>query len=1130
MTRNQFFQFPIKYWKMFGLIGMAALTLVVFARQPNSATADENDSKLLFEKDIQPILAERCERCHGPDRQRSGFRIDQPNAFLKGGESGEPAILPGNSAKSHLVKLINGDIPDMTMPPSGKRLSPEQIKLIRRWIDQGARWQKPVKSEIAKVTTDHWSFQPIAKVEIPQIESPWIRNPIDAFILAKLKTRQLTPNQEADRRTLIRRLFLDMHGLPPTAEQIANFVNNKRVDAYEHLVDEVLASPRYGERWAQHWLDIVRFAETHGFETNTPRPNAWRYRDYVIKALNDDKPYNQFVMEQIAGDSLQADVATSFLVAGPQDQVKSPDVTLTKQQRQDELNEMINVTGSTFLGLTVSCARCHNHKFDPILQKDYYSMQAIFAGVNYGDRTIKVAKSSGQLAKLKSARERIAKLTEKLQEQAAKCSLSATHIIDDEDTQRTKVLVPLTGHGTNPTGSGRGEKEDPGSWQHFPNISKGKYSWWNEQRGKDVFAYIPKVAGDFHIWVSWGCGWHTHVTDANYFLDLDGKLETTEDRTKLGTINQQKYADGTGDIPGRPLWSGFAYLGKRTFTPNSKIILQAGKSGPATTADVLVLQQEQAQLPVASAAPMLRAPVNSRFNEERITPVKAKSLRFTIHATNNGIEPCFDELEVWTRDNKTGEPRNIALAKHGTKVTSSGDYVGNPRHKLEHINDGLFSNDRSWISNQSGKGWVQLDFPETVKIERITWGRDRTEQYQDRTASKYTIEIAVTPGQWQTVATSEDRIPLGFAQTPSLVLTNPNLPEKERLQAAERSKELNELQQTVSDLSQKQVAFAGVFRQPGPTYRLYRGDPMAERETVAPDILTIFGTLKLPENAPEKERRLALARWLVSSENPLTARVMVNRLWHYHFGTGIVDTPSDLGKNGGSPSHPQLLDWLAQKFQQDGWSLKKMHRLILLSSTYSQASVRNEKGIAVDAGNRLLWHFPQRRLEAEAIRDSILAVSGNLDLKMGGPGFSFFEPNSNYVRVYNPKKTFGPEEWRRMVYATKIRMEPDAVFGVFDCPDAGQPAPRRGRSTTAIQALNLFNSDFIMQQAEILAERIRKETGSDTERQVHRGFALALGRAPTDAELPACKQLVEDHGLTNFCRVLFNLNEFLFLP
>ncbi len=325
-------------------------------------------------------------------------------------------------------------------------------------------------------------------------------------------------------------------------------------------------------------------------------------------------------------------------------------------------------------------------------------------------------------------------------------------------------------------------------------------------------------------------------------------------------------------------------------------------------------------------------------------------------------------------------------------------------------------------------------------------------------------------------------------------------------------------------------AYVGLFEQPGPTHRLNRGEALAPREVVAPGaIAALLPALDLPLDVPERQRRIALANWIANPANPLTARVIVNRLWHHHFGRGLVSTPSDFGHMGSLPTHPELLDFLAARLIQNGWKLKSIHRLIVLSATYRQASESDSAAREVDADDALLWRFPPRRLEAEAIRDSILAVSGKLDLAMGGPGFDLFEPNANYVRVYEPKETFTPVEFRRMIYAKKPRMHPDAVFAAFDCPDGAQTQPRRMVSTTPLQALNLLNSPFVLDQSAIFAERLKHEARDDMGRQVTYGFLLALGRGPTPAERNGAVELIQGHGLAAFCRALYNANEFVYV-
>jgi mono/diheme cytochrome c family protein len=937
---------------------MLRLILLASAALATSTIAAEVDVSKLpppaaravdFAQDIRPILETSCVKCHGPEKQKSGFRVDVKDLALKGGDNYAPNIHPGKSAESPLIHFVAGLDPDMLMPSKGNPLTTEQIGLLRAWIDQGAVWPDDGANDLRKT---HWSFQPVQRPLVPEIRNPKseVRNPIDAFIGAKLVEKGLTLSPEADPRIFIRRIYFDLLGLPPAPEEVEAFVRAYNSPSTDHdsliaaTVDTLLASPHYGERWARHWLDVVRFAESDGFETNQPRPNAWRYRDYVIRAFNDDKPYDQFIREQLAGDALGLDEATGFIVGGPADRVKSPDPVLTAQQRADELHDMVGTTGSAFLGLTVNCARCHNHKFDPISQADYYSMVACFAGVQHGERPLRTTE--------------------------------------------------------------------------------------DEVRKHEADALRPRLA------------------------EIEAALESV-----------------------------------------------APIAEPGATAT-------------------RRAMVSARRNVERIAPAMAKQVRFTIAETNNGSEPCIDELEVWTEDG-----HNIALAAKGT---SSGNYAGEPKHQLPHINDGQYGNGRSWISNTAGRGWVQLDLPRPEKIVRLVWGRDREEKYKDRLPTRYTIEVSEDGAAWRTVANSSDRAPFKTDVPPPADWDTPELTAEQRAEAVKLDSERRAIEAKIAALTGPALAYAGRFEQPQATRRLHRGDPMQPKEIVTPAALESFGTkLALATDAPEQQRRLALANWIADPRHPLTARVLVNRLWHYHFGIGLVDTPSDFGLNGARPSHPELLDWLASEFIARGWSVKQIQRLILTSATYRQSGAPNPQAAAIDASDRLLWRFPPRRLEAEPLRDTILAVSGTLDLRMGGPGFDLFEPNTNYVKVYTTKTKFVPGDFRRMIYQNKPRVELDNLFGAFDCPDAGQIQPKRNVSTTPLQALNLLNSEFIVGQARSLAERLQRDAGPDCAAQVRRAFQLVFAREPSADELSASSQLIAGQGVPIFCRALYNANEFV---
>ena len=903
-----------------------------------------------FDRTVAPILS-ACLDCHSGVEAKAKLDLSRKQS--------------ATAALDEVWRRVDAN----EMPPK-KPLTADEKKVLKAWIDAGAAWGTDPIDPLAYTTKaragrDWWALRPIVRVN-PDRKGG---GAIDAFILARLEKEGLKPSPLADRRTLIRRLKFDLLGLPPTPEEVEAFIADQSADAYEKVVDRYLAAPQYGERWARHWLDVVRFAESNGFETNLARPNAWPYRDWVINALNADMPYDRFVFEQLAGDTVNADAATGFLVAGPWDAVKSPDPVLTANQRADELHDIVGTVGSTFLGLTVGCARCHNHKFDPIPQLDYYRLKAAFAGVQHGERAVRRPDAAERAKKAEAVRAEIA---------AAEAAL--------------EKLEPLA---------------DPG-------------------------AVVPR-----------------------------------------------------------------------------------------------------------------RLPVNPRRNVERFAPVTTKFVRLVVSDTT-GLEPCIDEFEVFTAGEK---PTNVALASGGAKATSSGDYSASPDiHRLAFAIDGKYGNGRSWISNTTGRGRLTIELAEATQIDRVVWGRDRDGKFQDRLPTRYRIDVSADGTAWQVVASSDDR-----AAVASKVTLPPSLSRDDRPEWRRLSRQADEARERLTALIQADLAYIGKFTPPEQVYRLHRGDPMEKRDVVGAGVLSeVTPKLVIPAKATDAERRAAVAKWITDPANPLTPRVIVNRLWQHHFGTGLVATPSDFGFNGGRPTHPELLDWLAAELvapgerpglprpsESDGrgkpgrsqpqpWSLKHLHRTIVTSATYRQSSAFTADGLAKDAGSRLLWRYPPRRLEAEAIRDSILAVSGKLDLTAGGPGFDLFEPNGNYVKVYTPKKEFGPAEFRRMIYQQKPRMQLDDTFGGFDCPDAGQVAPKRNASTTPLQALNLLNSPFLTQQAGFFAERVAKEANEPKE-QVRRAFRLAFQREPTDKELSAAVKLAADHGLSAVCRALLNANEFLYV-
>jgi mono/diheme cytochrome c family protein len=1094
-----------------------------------------------FDRDIRPLLQERCVECHGEKKNKADLRLDAKVHALTGGESG-PAFVPGDAANSLIYQRVTTADPDLIMPPKGEPLSSTQKQLLQAWINAGAQWPESAVDQAAKVDKrlEHWAFRPLRPT--PTLPASSI-HPIDHFMTAKLAESQLTLSPTADPRTLLRRLHLTVTGLLPNPQQIAEFDDSPT--SYLATVDQLLSSPQFGERWARHWLDIVRFAESDGFEKNNARENAWPYRDYVIEAFNRDTPYDQFILEQLAGDALNQDAATGFLVGGPVDRVKSRDPVLTANQRADELHDMVGTTAATFLGLTVNCARCHNHKFDPISAEDYYAMTAMLQGVQHGERPLRNQATLAKEQQIAALQQRLRPIEEQLRAYQPLAGLNRQTLIDDDAAAATpnragvtQIKPPQNAKPiTYSPGRDKGQADDPGNGLRLPQLGTS-YRYWSAAAGvsEDLFSWNPHLKGRHRIWVSWG-SWTTHTRDAHYLIDHDGDLTTTTDQTLLATVDQSQFADGNPAIPDQRRWSGFRPIGEHELTPTSVLLLRSGSKGGPHVADVVAFEQVATDQSRSTppTQPALRAPVSHLANEDRFKPHTAKYLRFVITASSSG-EPCLDEVEIYTANSNSP---NLAAAKLGTRVTVSGTYAAgaNAKHQPNHLNDGRYGNDFSWISDQKKGGWVQFELPQVQPIARVVWSRDRQSGkanrmiHQDRLPIGYRIEASMDGQTWQALASSNDRLPPSYRDRIRDVPTLQDVPAEAADQIAKLAAERNALINEIGELEKPQLVYAGTFTQPGPTHRLHRGDPMAPREAVAPGALASIGPhpLRLDPNTPEQERRLALARWIADPEHPLTARVIVNRIWHYYFGTGLVDTPSDFGLNGSRPSHPELLDFLAQQLITNGWRLKPIHRLILTSQTFRQSSAFRAEAAAIDSNARLLWRFPPRRIEAEALRDAMLTVSGKLDPSSGGPGFDLFEPNTNYVKVYLTKNEFSSGDFRRMVYQSKPRTMLDDFFGAFDCPDAGQPAPARTSSTTPLQALNLLNSPFALQIAGDMAARLQAEAGADSAKQIEQAFRLLFQRRPNDTERAAATSLVQQHGLTTLCRALLNTNEFLHL-
>ncbi|MCH2114110.1 MAG: DUF1553 domain-containing protein [Pirellulales bacterium] len=955
---------------------------------PASVCADEVPAKF-FDEQVKPILVNRCLSCHGADK-KGGLDLRTKAALLQGGESGA-VIEPGSPQESLLVDYVQSE----EMPPK-KPLSDAEVAILTRWVARGGYFpDEPL--DIFALTTetragyDWWSLRPLSTVLPPspdEIGASWSQHPIDCFVRAALHTKGLSPSPKADKRTLIRRATYDLTGLPPTPQEVAAFEKDQREDAYDRLIDRLLASPHYGEHWGRHWLDVVRFGESRGYERNEVIDNAWPFRDYVIRSLNDDKPFDQLVREQLAGDvigpgEIDVEVGTAFLVCGPFDDVGNQNPEQAAQSRANTIDDVIRATSEAFLGLTVGCSRCHDHKFDPIRQTDYYSLYATFAGIQHADRELGT---------------------------------------EEQKEQRAGQLAPLT------------------------------------KRKEEL---------------------------------------------------QKEFAKFEGELTAAAIKRADEFVGD-----------------------------------------WLRPPASRRGTEEVFPPVLARHVRLTVDGTDvnpaANIRYRIDEFEVWTSERGTSEgpSRNVALADNGGQAIGKNfvaeDFVG--AYVAELTIDGKF--EPPWIA--AGPELV-VTLAENETIDRVFFSSDRSgaagDQFIATFVGEYQIDVSLNGEDWQAVASSATRQPVTEAHRNKRIVEH-LITDQQRQRRADLTTQLAEVDRKIAEIAPLPTWWVGTFKEAsGPFHVFVGGSPQKTGEVVVPASPSVLKQATtgyhLAADAPESERRRQLAEWITAPDNPLTPRVLANRLWHYHFGTGIVDTPSDFGFMGGRPTHPGLLDWLAAQVQSADWKLKQIHKLIMTSQTYQQQSAFEEIAAGIDADSRYLWRFPPRRLSAEEIRDTLLAIAGKIDFTAGGPGFRLFRYMQDNVSTYLPLDQFGPETYRRSVYHQNARATVIDIMTDFDAPDCAFATPRRTETTTPLQALTMMNHSFIIDMARFLAERIEAEgppeqgggesAPAKTAAQVRRAFELALARGPDQRELNAAALLVEKHGLAALCRAMFNTNELIYL-
>jgi len=965
----------------------AAIGIILFLL-PMKLKATEVD----FNRDVRPILSEACFQCHGPDEEHreADLRLDvAANAFAKLDD--HYAIVPGNLLESSVVERITTTDADLLMPPpdSERKLTPAQIEILKQWIQQGAKYEQ------------HWAFQPIRNPELPAVKrKQWIRNGIDAFVLKRLEEKGIAPSPVADRNTLIRRVTIDLTGLPPTPEQVHAFLNDHSENAYEKMVDRVLSSSHYGEKWGRHWLDQARYADTDGYTTDSKR-SIWPYRDWVIDALNRDMPFDQFTIEQIAGDLLEKPTREQLIATGfhRNTLINGEGGTDNEQFRNEAVVDRVNTTGAVWLGLTIGCAQCHNHKFDPISQREFYEMFAFFnSSQDVNTRNPKLMVTSPQ------QRETLSQIEQRLKQ--AQQNLTAY------DAQKKKSLPPK-------------EQNDgkPIDWKVLSELEA------TSKAGATI------IKQDDHSYLVSGSNGNTD----EYSLRFSSQVEKIT-AVKIETLTHPSLPE-TG--PGR--------AGNGNFVLNGIELIQ---------------------------------------NKE--TPAK------WLHAIADHSQKDYPVSAAIDGNLETGWAINVTKGKMNVNRTA--------RFILE-----------SPLSVSA----------ENKLVLKLKFG-DKPAKYN---IGRFRISVTDAP------------------------LSKLGLPDKEREKLLADVKKVQNAR-TKFIKSIPTTLIMGELPKPRKTHLLIRGDFLRPDKVVHPATPAVLSVNK------EKKKnltRLDLARWLVGKNNPLPARVSVNRIWMRYFGQGLVQTENDFGYQGAIPTHPLLLDWLASSFVNGGWSQKKLHKLIVTSATYRQASFVRDDLAQIDPKNELLARQSRIRVDAEIVRDLALSVSGLLSEKVGGPSVFPPQPSGVYSFTQNKyqwKTSTGEDRYRRGMYTFFIRSAPYPMLTTFDVPRFNATCTRRNRSNTPLQSLAMANDEAMVEMARSLGNRIIGQHLETDTQKLQYAFQLCLTRRPNNQELFQLSQYLNEQrklfeadlnnaklvagdkfdtktsiseaaSWTSIARVLLNLDEFI---
>ncbi len=1106
---------------VFTLVSVALSASRVSAASGDPPTTPNSQTLEFFEKDVRPLLTNRCHNCHGPEKQKGDLRLDSRDAILKGGGNG-PAVVPGKPDESLLIDAVNyGDI--VQMPPK-KKLSTSEIEVLKRWVADGAVWPSEphgspnatgpgkIKPFNLKERSGHWCWQPPMRSNPPEVQhKSWAKNWLDAYLLAQLEKNGIEPAPDADRATLLRRVSFDLIGLPPTVEEVEAFVNDPDPGSYERVVDRLLASERYGERWGRHWLDLVRFAETYGHEFDYDIPNAYRYRDYVIESFNNDLPYNQFAVEHIAGDLLtnprrdpatglnESIVATGFYFLG--EGTHSPvDVREDASARMDN---QIDVLAKTFQGLTVSCARCHDHKFDAITTRDYYALKGFLQSSRHQQAFLDAPERiSAKAAKLDDLRNRLACEARKQHAAASIESLpeylfAAWRVVWDPNSIEVKgfenldpqarLVAAVCGSKLKPDLLALWVKafQDPAARRPEHPL----YAWiaLAENNPKGVFepgraASIAAASG-------------SAKSDSSLFEDFN------KDSFDGWYVTGQAFGTGpTG--PAQALVSG------EVVRPLARGIAHSGRASKRLQG---VLRSKTFRI------------------EKKYILYRVQGQSGRIHVVVDGFEKIRDPIYgVLSMD--VGNADQFAW-----RVQDVSMWIGHKAY-IELGDGGLSDFSQGQTLLTSGSGFLAID---EIRFS------DRPEAPPAANAVAEVCEL--TPA-----ASGLESLAKGYA----------GLVEKGYQAWLEGHSESGPALLFLGLADLRLLDFGTISREdrkaydeletsiPDPTFALaiVDGDGEDERVHIRGNSKTLGESvprryLQVLDGAEESladrgSGRLALAGKIASADNPLFARVMVNRIWKHHFGEGLVKSTDDFGVMGQPPSTPVLLDALALAFVDGGWSIKKMHKFMVMSHAYQMSSSLDPAFETKDPENRLLHRMNVKRLEAEVVRDAILAVSGRLENKLGGPSVQIYL--SPYMTGRGRPGSSGPLDGggRRSVYLNVRRNFLSPMLLAFDYPIPTTTIGRRNVSNVPAQALTLLNDPFIVDQSAHWAKRLSELEAKDDAKRIDHAYRSAFGRSPSVDERGAALEFLAERGReadalqawTELCHVLINVKEFVYVP